>query len=136
MNQLMISFLTIALMFVACTGQTTGSDEVAGTPVAEEFPGIKMITARITIKPEFITDFIEAAGPLIDSSNMESGCISYQLYQDPYDQTRFIMVEEWADQAAIDNHFNMPYFIDFGSKSEAWQSEPTDVKIVDALLAE
>ena len=95
-----------------------------------------MITAKISIKPEYIADFIEASRTLIDSSNMEAGCISYQLYQDPYDETKFIFVEEWTDQAAIDNHNNMTYFIEAMPKVEAWQSAPTELKIIDAELAE
>ena len=136
MKQLLISLLTIPLLAASCTGKSNNPGENEESPVVENNKGYKMITARIFVKPEYTVDFIESAKALIDSSNMEPGCISYQLYQDPYDQTRFIMVEEWTDQAAIDNHFNMTYFVEFNAKVETWLSNPTEIKIVDAILNE
>jgi len=128
--------MAVSLIAATCTGRMEGSEDASEALVAEDNSGYKMITARVSIKPEYTADFIEAAGPLIDSSNMEPGCISYQLYQDPYDQTRFIFVEEWTDQAAIDNHFSMSYFIAFGPKVEEWQSDHTELKIIDAVASE
>jgi quinol monooxygenase YgiN len=139
MKQLLISLLMVALMAAACTGrkaETAETSGTSGTELTEENNSFKMITARITIQHEFTADFIEAARSVIDSSNMEPGCISYHLYQDPYDQTRFVFVEEWADQDAIDHHFSMSYYIAFGPKVTAWQSEPVDLKIIDAVLTE
>ena len=58
------------------------------------------------------------------------------LYQNPYDQTQLIFVEEWKDQAAIDAHFAMPYFKAFGPKTSDWRSQPTEVKIFDVKVVE
>lgn len=136
MRQLLISLLIIPLMATSCTNKSNNPEETNESPAVENNTGYKMITARIFVKPEYTADFIESAKALIDSSNMEPGCISYQLFQDPYDQTQFIMVEEWTDQAAIDNHFTMPYFIEFNSRSEPWLLKPSEVKIVDAYTTE
>lgn len=38
-----------------------------------------MITAKITVKPEKIKDFLDAAREMVEKSNKESGCSFYQL---------------------------------------------------------
>lgn len=91
----------------------------------------KMITARVTLKPEKVADFITAAKAMIDSSNAEPGCLSYQLYQNPYDPAQFIFVETWKDQEAIDIHFAKPYFTAFGPVIQDWLAQPTELRIID-----
>jgi quinol monooxygenase YgiN len=94
---------------------------------------VKMITARVFLKADKVDAFIEAAQAMIDSSNAEPGCIEYMLYQNPYDKTRFMFVEMWKDQAAIDAHFAMPYFTAFGPKIADWLSQPTEIKILTVV---
>jgi quinol monooxygenase YgiN len=89
-----------------------------------------MITAKLSIKPEKVKDFILAAKEIIEKSNKESGCKFYQLYQDPYDNTRFIFVEEYKNQAAIDAHFASDYFKAFGPKISNFVQETAKIKIV------
>jgi quinol monooxygenase YgiN len=89
-----------------------------------------MITAKLTVKQDKVKEFISAAKVMIDNSNKEPGCKSYQLYQDPYDQTKFIFVEEYKDQAAVDAHFATEYFKAFGPKISGLVQEPAKIKIV------
>jgi Antibiotic biosynthesis monooxygenase len=56
-----------------------------------------MIVAKLSIKPDKIKAFTEAAKEMIEKSNKEPGCKSYQLYQDPYDNTKFVFVEEYKN---------------------------------------
>jgi quinol monooxygenase YgiN len=43
----------------------------------------------------------------------ESGCLQYDLHQDRDDPERFVMVEQWRDQAAIDQHDASAHFQHF-----------------------
>ena len=52
-----------------------------------------LILAKLTVKPDKVKAFTDAAKEIIEKSNKEPGCKSYQLYQDPYDNTRFVFVE-------------------------------------------
>jgi quinol monooxygenase YgiN len=70
------------------------------------------------------------AKEMIEKSNKESGCKSYQLYQDPYNSTMFIFVEEYKNQAAIDAHFASDYFKAFGPKISSLVKEPAKIKII------
>jgi quinol monooxygenase YgiN len=110
--------------------QDVPAGEATAAPVTDSLSH-KMITAMVYIKSERVADFIEAARAMIDSSNAEPGCISYQLYQNPYDNTKFIFVEAWKDQAAIDTHFSMSYFKAFGPTVQDWLLQPTEIKILD-----
>ena len=85
---------------------------------------------RLTVKPEKVKEFIEAAREMIEKSNKESGCSFYQLYQDPYDNTKFVFVEEYKNQAAVDAHFASDYFKGFSPKIGDLVAAPAEIKIV------
>ena len=86
------------------------------TSAPEQSATKMMIVANLTVKPESVSAFTEAAKEVIAKSNSETGCSFYQLYQDPYDNTKFVFVEEYKDQAAVDAHFATDHFAAFGSK--------------------
>jgi quinol monooxygenase YgiN len=133
-KMLVFALAGVMILAAACTPKTPAPAEPApAAPVTDSLTK-KMITARIFVKPEKVNDFIAAARAMIDSSNMEAGCESYQLYQNPYDKTKFIFVEVWKDQMAIDNHFGMPYFKAFGPKTKDWLQQDTELKIYDVTL--
>lgn len=127
-------YLGFAALLTACNKQNPVEVTATDTTSVANVVTQKLITAKISLKPENVADFIGAARAMIDSSNAEAGCESYQLFQDPYDQTKFIFVEVWKDQAAIDAHFAMPYFVAWGPKTSNWLSQPTELKIYDVSL--
>ncbi len=89
-----------------------------------------MIVAKLSVKPEKIKDFTEAAKVMIENSTKEPGCKSYQLYQDPYDNTKFVFVEQYTNQAAVDAHFAADYFKAFGPKVGDLVTGPAQIKII------
>jgi len=91
----------------------------------------KMITAKVFIKAGKEADFISTARKIIENSNKEEGCLEYMLYQNPYETTNFIFVEKYKDQAAIDFHFETPYFKEFGTITADMTSKPAEIKILD-----
>jgi quinol monooxygenase YgiN len=93
----------------------------------------KIITATIVVKTEHVADFIETAKSMVENSNAEPGCESYMFYQDPFNKTRFIAVEFWKDQAAIDSHNNSAHFKAFIAKTSKWQTVPAEVKVLDVV---
>lgn len=48
--------------------------------------------------------FTELAGPLIEASQQEAGCLSYDLYEELSDPGVLTFIEEWADEEAIRLH--------------------------------
>ena len=114
--------LTLALAAVCCGN---GKE----TPVANT--GKKLIGAKLTIKVEKVEEFIAAAKTIMAASRAEPGCISYTLYQDPYERTVFFFFEEWKDQDAIDFHFAAPHFKAFGEKMKGLAAGPGAITIYD-----
>ncbi len=47
---------------------------------------------------------------MIAPSLAEEGCIAYRPYVDPERADRVIIVEEWADSAALEHHFTLHHF--------------------------
>ena len=74
----------------------------------------KIISAQAFINPEKIDAFLATAAEVVEKSRAEAGNISYTLYQDPQDPTKFLFFEEWKDQGAIDFHFDTEHFKKLG----------------------
>lgn len=91
----------------------------------------KLIGAKVTLKADQVDAFIAAAKDVITASRAEPGCISYTLYQSPYDKTQFFFFEEWRNQAAIDFHFETPHFKTFGENLKTMTAAPADIVIYD-----
>ena len=126
---LLLSFAVICISF----GSNNSGDNLrtADTLNKMAVPDYKMmITAKLSVKPDKIKDFITAAKEIIEKSHKEAGCIFYQLYQDPYDNSKFIFVEEYKNQAAVDAHFATDYFNAFGPKISDLVAAPADIRII------
>ena len=67
------------------------------------------IMARISSRPEVAAELQQILQDLVGPSCKESGCISYELYQDEEAPSEFITVELWTDQAAAGAHMATPH---------------------------
>jgi len=85
-----------------------------------------ILIAQFRTKPESRNQMIELSRGMIDPSNSEEGCISYEFLQNPYDPDSFTFLEKWRSQKDLDLHFEKPYFKDFSEKfPELLQEEET-----------
>jgi quinol monooxygenase YgiN len=48
--------------------------------------------------------FLEGRRSAMEASRAEPGCLDYVFSADPLDPERVVLVERWADQAALDAH--------------------------------
>jgi len=128
----LLPLLIMALTFNSCNSKKSGENpQIAGPLSSASVPdGKKVIIAKLSVKPEKSKDFIAAAKEIIEKSNKEKGCCFYQLYQDPYDSSRFVFVEEYKNQAAVDEHFSTEYFKGFGPKIAGFVTGPAEIKII------
>lgn len=123
------------IIALSCSQNNSSDSTLTDSVIKNDTTMQKMINARIFVKADKVNEFIQAAREIVDSSNTEAGCLSYTLYQDPYDNTRFIIVELWKDQQAIDIHFEKSYFKAFGEKTNDWMEKPSEVQIFDVIAA-
>jgi quinol monooxygenase YgiN len=131
-TKLLAMLFITGLFLTSCGNNKTGENtQAADTLVTVPDPDYgMMIVAKVSIKPEKTKDFIEAAKEIIRLSNEEQGCSFYQLYQDPYDNSKFVFVEQYDNQAAVDAHFATEHFKGFGAKIGDMVLEPAQIKIV------
>jgi len=137
-TKLLISILFITLILAACGNKnqnvtSENADSVAKAPVTDNKV---MIIAKVYIKPDKVKEFVEAAKEMIEKSNQESGCKFYQLYMNPYDNTKMVFVEEYTNQAAVDAHFAADYFNAFGPKIKDLVASPAEIKIIGVAKEE
>jgi quinol monooxygenase YgiN len=137
-EKLAVLLFSLALLSISYGSTLSGQKtQVTGTPKqAPVADNGMMIVAKLAVKPEKVKAFTEAAKEIIEKSNKEPGCKSYQLYQDPYDNTKFVFVEEYKNQAAVDAHFASDYFKAFGPKIGDLVAEPAKIKILTVAKEE
>lgn len=131
-TKLLVIFFSFALLSASYGTVNTNNDmkEKGNSKQSSSDEAGMMIVAHVSVKPEKVKAFTEAAKEIIEKSNKEAGCKSYQLYQDPYNNTKFVFVEEYKNQAAIDAHFASEYFKAFGPKITEMVQEPAKIKII------
>ncbi len=72
-----------------------------------------VLAAKFVGKPERRSEIIRLAATVAQPSRAEAGCISYNFYEQQPATNEFLFFEEWADQAALDFHFQTPHFKEF-----------------------
>jgi quinol monooxygenase YgiN len=128
-NSILILILMFAGISISCK-QNPAPLKIHGEALSIQ-PGttMKMIAAKIFIKPGMEEEFIKRAKMIVDSTHMEQGCLEYTLYQDPNNKLNFLMFERYKSQAAIDAHFGASYFKAFGKIAGQLTSKPSEIKI-------
>lgn len=89
------------------------------------------IVAIVKIKPECVSEAIPVFKTLVDGSQKEEGNISYNIHRDIADSTKFVVLEAWKSQDAIDYHNNTEHFKAFvdATKSMADDMDITVMKL-------
>ncbi len=75
--------------------------------------GLVVVAGKINIKPGTKPEFTKIAMKCLVSSRQEPGSVSYSFYEDQTSPNTILYFEEWRDQAALDHHFQTPYFKEF-----------------------
>jgi quinol monooxygenase YgiN len=70
----------------------------------------KVINARITVKSEAVEQFLSYADVIVLASNLEQGCLVYNLYQEVGKPSSFIFYEEYENQDAVNFHNSTDHF--------------------------
>jgi quinol monooxygenase YgiN len=68
-----------------------------------------VVTGRVQVPADGRERFIEVATEMCSRSRAEEGCGGYRVYADLEQPDRYVFVEEWADDAALQRHFSRPH---------------------------
>jgi quinol monooxygenase YgiN len=59
----------------------------------------------------------------------EPGCVSYLFAEVVDDPGHFVAVEEWRDQAALDEHFHSPSFKEYQEQIGEWLVRKSELRL-------
>jgi quinol monooxygenase YgiN len=85
-----------------------------------------VVTGRMRIAPENRERFAEVATEMCRRSREEAGCHGYRVYADLEQDDRYVIVEEWADDEALQSHFSELYTREFLAGLFPLLAEPAD----------
>jgi quinol monooxygenase YgiN len=57
----------------------------------------------------------------------EAGCLQYDLFADANDENKFVLVEHWASQAALDAHDVAPHMVEADRLNPFFRAKPSVV---------
>lgn len=68
-----------------------------------------LLTAFIEVAPSEREAIRAALAEVIPATRAEDGCDEYGCYEDTQKPGRYVFVERWRDQAALDRHLGTPH---------------------------
>jgi quinol monooxygenase YgiN len=68
-----------------------------------------VVVATVQVKPGTEDEALAALAEGVAAAHGEEGCLAYALHRDRDDPTRFVIVERWASQEALDDHNRQPH---------------------------
>jgi quinol monooxygenase YgiN len=68
-----------------------------------------LLTAFIEVAPTERATIAAALAKVIPATRAENGCEEYGCYEDTQQQGRYVFIERWRDQAALDRHLGTPH---------------------------
>ncbi|MFN8103083.1 MAG: putative quinol monooxygenase [Acidimicrobiia bacterium] len=78
------------------------------------------IVASIHAIPGHEADVQAALEALIEATHAEEGCLRYVLHRYREDSTKFVIIEHWRDQDALDSHFGAEHMRAFMTTVGPW----------------
>jgi len=85
-----------------------------------------VVTGRMQIAAENRERFAEVTTEMCRRSREEAGCHGYRVYADLEQDDRYVIVEEWTDDAALQSHFSEPHTREFLAGLFRLLAEPAD----------
>ena len=71
------------------------------------------IVATVVVKQEYKEEVLKSIKTVVDATRKESGNIFYDVFEDVKNPLKFVFIEMWKSQAAIDAHNKTAHFNDF-----------------------
>ncbi|MEV7418454.1 putative quinol monooxygenase [Streptomyces sp. NPDC089919] len=86
----------------------------------------------ITTLPGRGREQVEAFERLAPVVRAEPGCLRYDLHRVSGDPDRFVLIERWASQAALEAHDVTPHMVEADAAGPAFRAGPAQVLVLDA----
>lgn len=117
------------LALASCQGEKGANAAADTTPeatVAETPKTLRLNVFLSAADEQKRAEAIETARKLIEPSQKEDGCISYDMYESVTAPGEFIIVETWESQEALDRHMKQPHFIEYATRLDEYGDKHAD----------
>lgn len=94
------------------------------------------VIATLRAQPGKEAALKEQLSTLVLHTRLEAGCLYYELHRRQDDPAVFVMLERWADRAALDLHGTQPHMRAFGALLPQLLSGPVDMQLLDTVGAD
>ena len=84
------------------------------------------VFARISPKPEHLSDARSAVLGIVVQTRSEPGCRQFHLNEGINDRCLYLY-EEWVSEAALAEHYEQPYTLSVFESYKKWLSKPVEV---------
>ena len=93
------------------------------------------VTAVNYVKADCVEGFLAVAKELVEKTNaLDKGCVKYELCKDLNDPLRFVMLEEWENNASLEDHMGAKHFVELVPKLGEFASQPTAITILEKVF--
>ena len=77
-----------------------------------------VVTAKFKSLPGMREKVVEMAGPCIEVTRKEEGCVRYELFVSTEDDVTLQFVEEWTDLDSLRAHLKAPHLVAFAEQRQ------------------
>jgi quinol monooxygenase YgiN len=81
---------------------------------------------------EHLADALRLSAVHVARSRAERGCLAHAVHQDTENHRHLVFVEQWADQAALMEHFKVPASRAFAKALAGLSSEAPSITVYEA----
>lgn len=92
---------------------------------------MKVVNAKFVVKPESAEAFLADMTVLIQAGQKDQGCLAYDLYASIAEKHTYMMLEQWTDEAALNQHNQNAVLQDFAKKVPAYLAAKPEINIFD-----
>jgi quinol monooxygenase YgiN len=90
-------------------------------------PGCTII-GTVVARPEKREELLRILRDQVAPTRTEQGCINYDFHHDASDPNIFVFYENFADEAALQNHLGMPYLKPLLDRADELLAEPVHIR--------
>ena len=72
-----------------------------------------VVVGRVKTDDAHRDELIRIGQAVAQASREEAGCVNYGLFEDTETRNEFVVVEEWRDEAALQEHFRTSHIASF-----------------------
>lgn len=91
-----------------------------------------VVVGSIVVRDGAMAEALTLSREHVARSRTEPGCLSHAVHQDTENANRLVFVEEWQDQASLQEHFRVPASRAFGKALTNLSAEPPQLAVYEA----